>query len=62
MDMKVDKRGAIVIENIKTTMAAEKHFLKQNEIDMLTKCYNNELMPEDALKQIKDDIMFRVVK
>ena len=62
MDMKVDNKGAIIIENIKTTMACEKQFLTQTDIDMLTKCYNNEMMPEDALKQIKDDIMFRVVK
>lgn len=62
MEMNVDKKGAIIIENIKTTMAVENHFLTTSDLDMLTKCYNKELMPEDALKQIKDDIMFRVVK
>lgn len=60
--MYIDGKGAILIENIKTTMAAEHQFLTQNDVEVLTKCYNKELMPEDAIRDIKSDISFRVVK
>lgn len=62
MEMNVDKKGAIMIENIKTTMAAENQFLTKSDVDMLINCYNREIMPEEALKTIKEDIGFRVVK
>ena len=51
-----------LIENIKTTMAAEHQFLTQKDVELLTKCYNKEIMPDEALRNIKSDIIFRVVK
>ena len=45
------------IENIKTTMAIEKHFLLENEVTTLHKCMNEEMTIDDAILNVKNDIL-----
>lgn len=51
--IKVDKKGAVLIENIKTTMAVDNHHLKQNEVNTLLECYGNEIKVNEAIEKIK---------
>lgn len=53
--IKVDKRGAVLIENIKTTMAVDNHHLKEKEINTLLECYGNEAKVNEAIEKIKSE-------
>lgn len=50
-----------IIENIKTTMAVEKHFLSTDELNVLEKCANKEMTFDDAIQNVKTDILSRMV-
>ncbi|MCQ2748865.1 MAG: hypothetical protein MJ246_02345 [Clostridia bacterium] len=55
--IKVDKRGAVLIENIKTTMAVDNYHLKDKEINTLLECYGNEMKVNEAIENIKKEYM-----
>ena len=55
--IKVDKKGAVLIENIKTTMAVDNHHLQDKEINTLFECYGNEMKVNEAIEKIKSEYL-----
>ena len=56
-----DDKNKRIVENIKTTMAVERHFLSESEVNTLERCVRQEINVDDAINSIKTDILSRMV-